>query len=401
MAGTIVGVADSYTSVTYSNGAGALQTFATAWYFFQKMIAQGYCTLVASYFGSVATYSGWGGETGHGMDSYTGSQPAGQNAFFCVKFNLSAARPGGGSALGTYYVYFQWATDTWSGTSVSYHGTSFDGVACSVAFCTDDSSPWNGSTSADGTDTKGTPLWTGGAALRVMTPDNGPYGAYSTNKNRLLKVHECSASSGAAYKRRHMMGDADNWWFASDNNDYRAEFDNEWVQCSLYEPFSKYPCSYPLVLMSDQNTLPQTKGSTYGDATGDARYENGGMVGPDTFGNEVGALRPHNYPGAMDSSGTFNPADHLSDSTKLVFWECPTFLEYIDQSGNGRHFMQGQKAWCSEVYGPGPATISDDGTRLFMSDETTFLVQRVAFPWAGNWPPGYRSRTYPPGYQVP
>jgi hypothetical protein len=230
---------------------------------------------------------------------------------------------------------------------------------------------------------------------------NGPYGNYATNKEAMFSISVYTPTGG---RRWHVMGDEDGFYLLNDETNQKAEVDQDWLAVSLYEPFSKYPCSYPLVVMHDSDGLPPAKGELYGRTDAYSQYASGGMVGPDSLSgnvNEVGRVVPHNYPGSMDSSGTFNPIDYLSSSSSLYFWECPTFLEYYDVTGNNHYFMMGSKAFMSEVYGPGPATISADGTRIFLSNSLTYPTQRVAFLWAGGWPPGYRSSTYPPGFQVP
>jgi hypothetical protein len=522
MAGTPRGRVDAYTSLAYTNGAPAQYAFAFIYQFFLDMQTAGYCTILATNYGFVeGPHSSWGGTSGTGMDYYGGSNPAGENAWFLVRYNVSTARPGGAGNLGAYYCLFQWSADDTFGANnsgapngsdgypgrVSYFGTNFDGVTCTVAFRTDGGNPFNGGALLTGSDTaasvdtsvnntlrvrvvgagsyevipvtagastakttirddlntyfttnnirleaqvrsnklrvhgtecngvdidtiaggstlntpvgftdgatinsnigadaKGTPVWADGGTgtLRVMDVANGPGGSYVTDKQSMMRVCEVYIAS-AITRRFHMIGDEDNFWFVFDEYNYGNYWNADWFAVSLFEPLSSHPNGYPLVIMSDEQGLPPVKGAGYGALDGSSRYENGAIVAPDAFGNVVGRVIPHGYPGNLDGSSVYAPQRHLSDDTQKTYLECPNWLEFYEGGGTGTDFYApiGSKAFMSEIYNLPPASMSSDGLRLFMNNNTTNVAQRTAFIWNGAFPPGMRTSTAGLGYQVP
>jgi hypothetical protein len=423
MAGTPRGRVDAYLNLAYTDYANCQYPFSFIYQFFLDMQTAGYCTIIATNYGFIrSTPTDWGGPPGSGMDVYSGSNPSGENAWFLVRYDVSTARPGGAGNLGAYYCLFQWSgsktfglndggspngTDGYPGR-VAYYGGNFDGVACSVAFRTDGASPWNGTTDAGegtpGQAQKGNPVWDDGATgtLRVMDVANGPGGSYVTAKQNMMTVVEIYYVS-AGPRRYHMIGDEDSFWFVCDDTSKGNEWDNEWFSCSVFEPLSGHPNGYPLIIMSDSDGLPPSKGLGYGLLDGSSRYENGAIVAPDAFGNVVGRVIPHGYPGNLDGSSTYAPQRHLSDDTQKTYLECPNWLEFYEGGGTGTDLYTpiGSKAWMAEVYNVPPASMSSNGLRLFMNNDTTNVAQRTAFPWNGAFPPGMRSNTSGLGYAVP
>ena len=198
MSGTLVGVVDCY-HTPGSPANGNQEVFVNLYKFMQRNVAVGNATLHASNYGSGGT----------GFDYHDDANPAGENAWAVFKFLASA------SSLRTtdFYVLIQWAdTDAFGaspGNPGSISNAITDGVGFMMAYREDNGDPWNGTTNANGADTKGTPVWTG-TGLHVLSEMNET-GARSTNKEDVTYIYDNGTNTNA---RIHMCGDADGMWFA-------------------------------------------------------------------------------------------------------------------------------------------------------------------------------------------
>ncbi len=199
MAGTIVGSIEHRLNNVSSPDTNS-QVFKTLYDFFNDVAN---CTLTALSYGT----------SGTGDNYYDEADPFDDNAFAVFTF-ASAATP--------FDVLIQWSdAETWTSTRLS-GGTSADGVGMMVALREDGTSPWNGTTNADGTDTHGTPIWTpGGSTLHVLDVSNTTGGTYATNRENLQEVSQDYTSG---FGRMHMFADDDTFIVLSDptdNGDYR------------------------------------------------------------------------------------------------------------------------------------------------------------------------------------
>jgi hypothetical protein len=239
-----------------------------------QLIANGYATMIATQYGTAGT----------GFDYHDGANPSGENALFLFRMNTSTERPGGGSALGAYYVLVQWADTNAFGAAPGNPGKisngTGDGVGICAAFREDGTSPWAGTTNNDGTDTKGATVWTpGGSTLHVMERSNSPGGGNVTNKENMNRVIDC----GGGNARFHLIGDEDSIILLPDElNDTSYNI----VYIGLYDAPSYITASYPLVFLS--TSLPMSTGHTYGTVTGNSSQE-GLLVTADISGPGDGA----------------------------------------------------------------------------------------------------------------
>ena len=263
MAGDIIGRVDMRMVAPAADEDHQQQHFVAIKKFFDQMVTAGHCTIHASNYGSGGT----------GFDYYDESNPAGENAFFVVSFD-DAATP--------FYVLVQWANDNAFGNSPGNPGrmngsTSIDGVGFTVAFREDGGDPWNGDSDADGTDNKGATVWTaGGSTLHVLDLSNSPGGTYATNKENM---QELVADAGLTTSRMHIVGDADGFFLAHDNNDdgsYRAAY------AGAYTPLSGVTVAHPYVMVTNAGGANGFWATTsdFGTTTGNGADE-GAVMGKD------------------------------------------------------------------------------------------------------------------------
>ena len=276
MGGTVKGRVDC---VVGQAAVGNRNAFVNIKQFFDDLVTAGYGAIHASQFGAGAS----------GFDFHDGSEPAGENAFFVFEWALSAERPGGGSALGKVYTLVQWADVTTFGSAPGnpglLRGAGGDGVGFQTAFREDGGDPWNGTTNANGTDTKGAQVWTAGVStLHILDYSCGSDGNYSANMENCISP---GMDLNSLSSRFHLLADEDNFIVlvdVTDDGSYGVYFSG------LYTQSPEITASYPMICIT-MVTLPLITGaSVYGVAGGNGQYE-GGLVSGDVLGPQVAAFR--------------------------------------------------------------------------------------------------------------
>lgn len=238
MSGTLVGVVDSLI-----NGANTplfsdryKNAFSNLYKFMQRHVTVGNATLHASNFGSGGT----------GFDYHDGANPSGENAWAVYKFLASA------SSVRTtdFYVLIQWAYSSTFGASPGNPGAGdiADMIGVAMAYREDNGDPWNGTTNANGADTKGTPVWTG-TGLHVF-PERNESGSWSTNKEGLKYVLLPDTGGGADY-RTFFVGDADGLLILGDADDDNDLDSLQTMYLGVYTPRADLTIPNPYVLISD------------------------------------------------------------------------------------------------------------------------------------------------------
>jgi len=251
MSGTFVGIVDSYHNLGNYPNRQNRNTFVVLYNFMQRNVAVGNATLHASNYGS--------GGTGFGY--YGDANEAGENAWAVFKFLASA------SSVRTtdFYVLIQWADTSAFGASPGdpgsfENGISTDGVGIMMAYREDGGDPWNGTTNANGADTKGTPVWAG-AGLHVLSKYNET-GARSTNKEDLTYLWDVASNTTAML---HIVGDADAMFFVY----YGADITilDRVIYLGAYTPRDGLVIPNPYVMTGNFQSLLQTT-VTSGDSSG-------------------------------------------------------------------------------------------------------------------------------------
>lgn len=201
----------SSVTVTASDKNANQEFFKTLYDFLQQGVTAGYGQLVALQYGL----------SGTGTDFHDGANPFGENAFAVFKWLASASA----YRSRDFYIMIQWADSSTFGSAPGDPGYNrgSDGVAIIIAYCDDGSSPWNGTTNADGTDTKGTPVWYNATSpARVLdrqssAPNGGTVGTYATDKESMLGLFD--AADGNSRWQWMFMGDADCFTICSLDDD--------------------------------------------------------------------------------------------------------------------------------------------------------------------------------------
>lgn len=256
MAGTPRGLID----VQFGNGVDTgndmnQALFITLYRFFSTVDTN--ATIIASNFGSGGT----------GFDYYDEANPAGTQAFFVVQ-------------KGKLYILVQWSIGPWGtygpGSPARLDGlTNHRGVGFAAALRADGGSPWNGTTNADGTDTKGTPVWVdGGSTLHVLDYSTEPGNTYATDKENLQQIGDPAT---AANWRCHIVGDDDLVFFSMSASSLNlANYASAVV--GRFDPITNVSIPDPYVFLASWNN-PWTSGTgtTYGSATGSST-RGGGVV---------------------------------------------------------------------------------------------------------------------------
>lgn len=292
MSGTIVGVVDCLhdNALVVLDADRQQNTFVNLYDFMQRNVAVGNAALHASNFGSGGT----------GFDYHDGANPAGENAWAVFRFLASA------SSVRTtdFYVLIQWAHNSTFGNAPGNPGeldgdSGFgDGVGIAMAYREDGGDPWNGTTNANGADTKGTPVWAG-TGLHVMTEINET-GASATNKESCTRVFH----GGATDMRLWCVGDADGMVFLQDvsvDNDVDAVYG---AYLGVYTPRADLTIPNPYVMIWDLDV----------DVTDNDRNDNSGCMSVTESRGVVG-VRMH-----RPAASSFSNTENLNGSvTRLDF----------------------------------------------------------------------------------
>jgi hypothetical protein len=230
-----------------------------------------YTTRIASYWGSGGT----------GFDRTGGSNPSGENAFGVWRLNTSAARTGGGSALGAMYIFVAWADVSAPSGWLINSGTA-DGVGIVVAFLEDGNSPWNGTTNDNGADTKGTPLWVpGGSTLHVLERSCNAGGDDATNRENTRPAIQDKGSAVTTDHHVHCIADADNIAIiaAKTSATYGSQFAVWGMGLYTMLDIVDSPTAYAALSFMD-NGFPLALDTDMGQIAGSSVTNGGGFVTP-------------------------------------------------------------------------------------------------------------------------
>lgn len=290
MSGTPSGSFDHCT-VTAAANTQNQEIFTNLFRFFNGPLRSGsYVSLVALQYGA----------SGTGTNFHDQSNPFGENAFAVFRVN-SGSVPGAGPSIRRaqdYYVLFQWADAANFGTAPGAPArcsgvAATDGVGIAIAWRDDGLSPWNGTTNANGTDSKGASVWTAGVSvLHVLPRSNDTGGSFSVAKENLHKIVDHATAGNLC--RYHFIADRDSLIAFFDKGDTHSH--NAFIYSGVYEPLSS---SYfvtssggnmqmPMVMIGDAGAGAPVVTNTYGDTAGTA-VPNGGIVGPSMSPEACGA----------------------------------------------------------------------------------------------------------------
>lgn len=371
--GQLIGWVDRVANETASNNIN--QVIFTFLYQFLNgpMRSSSYSELVALQYGL----------SGTGTDFFDENSPFGENAFAVFRI-LSGANAGGNSNRAQdYYVLIQWADTQTFGTSPGDPGeaggsVSNDGIAIACAWRDDGNSPWGGSTNADGTDSKSTPVWVSGSStVRVFPMANNPGGDDNATKAQCASWHD-STTTSVPY-RCHFLADRDNIWGfvdASDDLDYDSYF-----HIGVYEPLPELSASIdsPFFFYTNKIDMDYTPTTTYGNTAGTGNQQ--GMVhGPSgSLTNIANSFRVERYDDLIANELNPNPLasnTYLSYKLPVICYRSPDFghLGFIDTT-------------------PEVSNIPIEVTNAASSSCVFGGSPLLLMPWSGSHPRSFGTRT--------
>jgi hypothetical protein len=326
MAGTPHGLVNARILAATVTANANRNAFAIVAAFFEHLCTAGggnYCTRIASYWGE-------GGATG--WDRTGGANPAGENAFGVWRLNTSAARPGGGSALGAMYIFVSWADTSLAVNWQLDSSTSTDGCGIVVAFLEDGNSPWNGGIANLGADAIGVPMWTaGGSTLHVLERSCNSGGSDDLNKDNTRHAVRDKAAGTSTDHYIHCIADADNIAILSTATagSYGSQF-AVWM-CGLYTMLDIVDpqTAYPAFAMSD-NQLPLEMDTNFGATTGGGSL-GGGYVTPGSGDSLHRVGYSFTYTGDMTAQpNTYSAGDAVFDESAWQIHQDAGRIGYLD-----------------------------------------------------------------------
>lgn len=280
MAGTFVKLLDCKGST--SGGNAIQEQFTLLFQFMEAMVTAGHMTRLALQWGSGGT----------GTQFWDEGSPFGENAFAVYSW---------GSGAGTARdILIQWAASDDFGTAPGGPATlngvaAADGVGITMATREDGSSPWNGTTNNDGTDAKGTPVWSPGTSVvHAIEVTNSAGGTHATNRENCLRA-TLGAPNGM---RLHAVGDADTIAILTsqtDDGNYRC------VTLGRYLGRVGFSGPNPLYSVADMVGTMWTE-TSYGTSAGTGTREGGvlGRSGTDGVGPVL--LAEARFPGLLNDT---------------------------------------------------------------------------------------------------
>lgn len=322
-------------------------------------------TRVAYSTGSAGTGSGYADEALH----------VGQNPWSVYKFDNSRGR---------FYMLIQACSNdhpnTTTGIPVKFdNATNASGFAVSFAIRGDLGSPWNGTTHNDGTDVKGTPVWTPGPSnLMVWPRSNSTGGANATDKENMMTVPVIGGYNGISPQfgcKMSIVADLDNIIFLLDeraDNCYRMLYFGRYTPRGDMFPKPAFPYVCLRNASVDSNGFDF---GTYGPTTSGILSADGGVTHP--YAPVSGTLAT-----TITSLSTFwntsmQPASLTGPSRIFKFDEWPIYISVDEFPSSG---YLGTIDWIRYCWGPECCNTNAAATRAYFGNNTV-RTTRVSVPW--------------------
>jgi hypothetical protein len=367
MSGTVLGRVDC---VVTTPPNGDQETFINCKQFFDALVVAGYGVIYASNYGDT------GGTPGTGWDFHDGANPAKENAWFVFEWALSASRPGGGADLGKVYTLVQWASDSVFGSAPGnpgkISGADANGIAFQTVFLEDGTSPWGGTSAANGADTKGATVWSGAGGLHVLDKSCASGGSFAANRENMLAAF---SGVGATGGRVHFLADEDNFLMLWDYNNLGQY---AFYYAGLYSPHSHVTVSYPMIAICHNAILPLQISNVYGTTTGTGTRE-GAMMSSDSAGPAEAAFSFDRLQSILGIAAQQpNPQSATQfDETDL----CPYFTD-LPMYG-----WPGKVNFIREAYNVATHEANAALTRASFGSNVTASI-KITAPWGSVSPPG-------------
>lgn len=387
MAGIVKGSVDHVSNTPATSGS-IQEMFTNVYRFFNGLASSSYVTLVALQTGSTPT----GAPINSGGTNYHNERnPFGENAWAVWKVPSGSNAGGVSRRTVDYYFLMQWASGQTFGSAPGNPGLVFGSggssgeLAFAVAYNDDGTSPWLGTTLANGNDTKGATVWNTGS--HCFPRSNSIGGNHTTLRQNTISAVGISFAANTSY-RYHMIMDRDTFVFIFDISD-NLSYDN-WMYFGWYEPLALISTgsggSLPMAMCMAMTTVPGTnRNATYGDLAGTTTAQNGGIVAP--VMTSAGQCRGY----ITDRYQTLQGVTTYSPNQQLVSASFDEFRVPIIVSDSPDFGHVGYFDLFTEVYNCGQNAItSGSGFTKVVFNQGGATIGMVV-PWSGSNPPAFTS----------
>lgn len=339
------------------------------------------------------------GSGGLGLGWWDMPDAVGNNAWAVYRF-ASASFP---FYLLTQYSNGSFATGSGSpgvlmGSNTSWQATDAGGIGFAVAVREDGGNPWNGTTNNNGSDTKGTPVWTGGPSRLFAFPrSNNTGGSHATNKENCIgflynKTNDVNSIkySGA---RVHYLLDEDNFLALGD-----IGYDGSYTMF-YYGKYDRRPdvtSSLPphvCLASTDQNTtpLPQYGASIiYGSVSGSNGSQEGGIVFPLPGAPGI----PYGVRGcSLDITPNFLSDPRFHPNSGFYEAKYDTYPLFVALNESPTFGFLGRISFFNMCFGLASHATDVNRTRAVFGNNTHATIKMVV-PWDGASSPGQSADRY-------
>lgn len=331
------------------------------------------------------------GASGTGTDFTGDGNPFGENAW--AVFKIPSGSVGGQESVrgSDLYYLIQWADSSNFGTAPGNPGLLgggvADGVGISVAWRDDGTSPWLGTTAANGSDTKGATVWgPGSSTLRCYPKSNTINGNHNSLKQNMARF--CDLTSTNLIHRFNAVADRDNIYFwitiGADLTQANIHFHG-----GVYEPLQELSASTPTpgLFYINSNAGPgYIDNTTYGSTAGNLINES--MVCPPSSSvyspivNEASRWRMDRYVALMENATNVpllsSPSQILGNSYPSYKW--PIFLYDTPDYGHvGYVEATPEISFLLPRYSVNAASSS-------MAIGPDSANPKMLYPWSGSFP---------------
>lgn len=279
---------------------------------------------------------------------------------------------------------------------------AYGGIGLQIAMRADGGNPWNGTSGALGSDTKGSTVWSssslGGTVvspLYVWPRCNSVSGNFETNKQKLLPIaaHAWIAGPSANGNRVHAAADFENFGIARDTFNTVNSYNYFWFgryevydSCSVGSGRLSPNVPYAMFFRDGESSDPTIAiGATnvYGSATGDTDLE-GGIAHSYLSGVVVGC--------SLDTLAVTPFASQYNPNRAYptaMYDEYPVMLFMNESSAPIPQSwgMLGQTSFLRFIYNAFVGDTNANLSRVVLgSNPLTQLSSKFTFPWSSNAP---------------
>lgn len=367
MAGPIVGQVEMFLNNTY--GTGSCQfAFVNLYRFLNDNTGSLGIQRIAFNTGSQDA----GMTQFRGMNYFDEANPAGQNAWACFRF-LSASVP--------FDVLIQWTGNTAFATAPGDPGrvdagTATNRIGIAIAQSADMSSSWNGTTKNDGSDVKGSVVWTSSSISSTIyyprSNDAIRGGSHGSLRQNMVGISLPSTTA----VRMHFVADYDSLCIAYDSgadNSYSIFFFGK------YTPISGAVVQVPYFCFND-TSIPTSAGTQFGPLAGST--PGGGVSYPQPAISGTVGTSLDRFGSAFFQNSNAQP----NRAFAVPRWdEHPVFLGLNESAIVG--YLGQHTDIVREVYNIATHDTNGDGTRACVGSTTVASV-KFTIPFHSGTVPG-------------